>query len=265
MIEAELLNAGAVRVTDSASGQAAGGTESAGLNPNEDFMRMLRLSGLDSDGLTDDQRDAFVNMAEKIWGIDPGDAEDLVDLYLEEIEQKSVAPPPRPPVKGPATPRPLPAVVGCAPVADHPDEVAVEEALANFTDGIGAEMLFVPAGVFRIGSEAHDAPPNEQPITQITLTRYYISRHPITNAQYELFDPSHARKRASGAGDRHPVVYVSSNEAAKFCQWLSSRERQKYRLPSEAEWELCRPRNGQPQVSVGRPGRTRRSGELCRQ
>ena len=49
-----------------------------------------------------------------------------------------------------------------------------------------------------------------------------MSRHPITNAQYELFDPSHVRKRAPGAGDRHPVVYVSSVEAIKFCQWLSS-------------------------------------------
>ena len=51
-------------------------------------MRMLRLSGLDSDDMTDDQRDAFVNMAENL-GIDPGDAEDLVDLYLEEIEEQA--------------------------------------------------------------------------------------------------------------------------------------------------------------------------------
>ncbi len=36
--------------------------------------------------MTDDQRDAFVNMAENL-GIEPGDAEDLVDLYLEEIEE----------------------------------------------------------------------------------------------------------------------------------------------------------------------------------
>ena len=48
---------------------------------------MLRLSGLDSDGMTDDQRDAFVNMAENL-GLEPGEAEDMVDLYLEEIEQR---------------------------------------------------------------------------------------------------------------------------------------------------------------------------------
>ena len=59
-------------------------------------MRMLRLSGLDGDDMTDDQRDAFVNMAENL-GIEPGEAEDLVDLYLEEIE-KHAAPPPSKPV-----------------------------------------------------------------------------------------------------------------------------------------------------------------------
>ena len=49
---------------------------------------MLRLTGLDSDGMSDDTRDAFINMAENL-GIDPGEAEDLVDLYLEEADQMS--------------------------------------------------------------------------------------------------------------------------------------------------------------------------------
>jgi hypothetical protein len=60
------------------------------LDPSEDFMRMLRLSGLDADAMTDDQRDAFINMAENL-GLDAGDAEDMVDLYLEEIDAKGGA------------------------------------------------------------------------------------------------------------------------------------------------------------------------------
>jgi len=37
--------------------------------------------------------------------------------------------------------------------------------------------------------------------------------------------------------DEHPVVNVSWNDAVGFCKWLSQKEGQKYRLPTEAEWE----------------------------
>ncbi|MEO6870720.1 MAG: SUMF1/EgtB/PvdO family nonheme iron enzyme [Chthoniobacterales bacterium] len=239
LIEDELVTSGAVRVVPQQGlAPADGSNASAKLDPTEDFMRMLRLSALDSDGMTDDQRDAFINVAENL-GLDPGDAEDLVDLYLEEIDGMSAeAPTPKlavkiaPKVGAPST---APGVAAAAVI-----DVAGERArFQRFNSSIGAEMLFVTSGFFQMGSDAPEAAPNERPVTPVTLTRFYISRHPITNSQYEMFDPSHARKRAPGAGDRHPVVYVSSTEAMKFCQWLSSREHRKYRLPSEAEWEYA--------------------------
>ena len=220
-------------------------------------MRMLRLSGLDADDMTDDQRDAFVNMAENL-GIEPGDAEDFVDLYLEEIE-KQTAPGSVETChcRGSESARRFPngaaAAHPVAPKIPTPIDVAAERAkFPNFTSSIGTDLLLVPSGVFQMGSEAPDAAPNERPITPVTLSRFYLSRHPITNAEYELFDPSHAGKRAPGAGDRHPVVYVSSNEAAKFCQWLSSRDRRSYRLADRSRMGVCGARNGWPRISLGR-------------
>jgi formylglycine-generating enzyme required for sulfatase activity len=109
----------------------------------------------------------------------------------------------------------------------------------NFTNSIGAEMLLVTSGAFSMGSDRPDATPQEQPVTRITLGCFYMAQFPITNAQYEMFDASHKAKRAPWADDHHPVIYVSSVDAEKFCHWLSTREGKKYRLPTEAEWEFA--------------------------
>lgn len=244
LIEDELVFAGAVRKVPPTAAEAAAATKAAArkLDPKEDFLRMLRLSGLGSEDLTDDQRDAFINVAENL-GLEPGDAEDLVDDYLEEVDSTSLPEPVAKPVPKPVVVA-APKIIAASPVVEVAPVVAINVQAERlrfpaFKSTIGAEMLLVPSGSFRMGSNRPDAQPNEQPVTPVTLTRFYLSRHPITNAQYEMFDPSHARKRAPGAGPTHPAVYVSSTEAIKFCQWLSSRERRPYRLPSEAEWEYA--------------------------
>src|SRR5205823_7738432 len=90
-IDAELKDSGAQRVAAVAAAPVQAPREARprrqkSLDPKEDFMRMLRLSGLDTDGMADDTRDAFVNMAENL-GLDAADAEELIDLYLEEADK----------------------------------------------------------------------------------------------------------------------------------------------------------------------------------
>jgi formylglycine-generating enzyme required for sulfatase activity len=252
LIEAGLQQRGAERAKPPPPPLPASQSKNeAPANPQEQFLRLLRLSNLDSVTMSDDQRDTFIDMAENL-GLDPGEAEDIVDVYLEEADEKSFQVTTAPPKAAPPArvepsklvaeqQKPAAAIVETPPSAPKP-EINVESERArysNFENSVGGQMFFIPSAAFVMGSEAEDAAPNERPLTSVILNRYYISRHLVTNSQYEQFDPSHARRRPPGSGDRHPVVYVSSLEAIRFCQWLSSREHRKYRLPTEAEWEYA--------------------------
>ncbi len=223
-------------------------------DPVTEFRRFLKLSGLDSDTMTDDQRDALINMAEGL-GLNGGDAEDIVDEYLEELDaipQKpgtaAIAPARivapiksnpeakfgKPTTPIPTTPRPN--TPRMAVVVSPAEERAK---YPNFKNTLGQQLLLVPSGTFTMGSTGPEAAPNESPTSKVTLSRFYMSRHLVTCAAYEAFKPAHRSNRIPTAGDDHPVVYVSSEDAIKFCQWLSNKEHRKYRLPTEAEWEYA--------------------------
>ncbi len=239
-------------------------------SPRNDFERMLRLSGLDEESMSDDRRDTFIDMAENL-GLDPGEAEDMVDHYLEAVTNGTLEPtvsatsplagnrPPvtpslgankaktavatRTPVIVPASRNGGAQVTTKLPAAEPvppPRLLTPEQEKAQFPDFVstlGSQMLFIPSTTFNMGSASPDAPGNEQPPTRVSLNRYFLSRHPVTNAEYEKFDPAHKARRGGWADDRHPVIYVSHLDATKFCQWLSGKERKRFRLPTEAEWE----------------------------
>ncbi len=257
-IESELARFGAERVSASAQAQMSAfplparpeaGMPSDAKDAFDEFRRMLRLSklGLDGDEMTDGQRDALCNMGESL-GLTGGQAEDLIDEYLEETAglpsapvispkpvAKPVAPQPKPgPTVSAAAPRKAPAFV-VSPLARAHER----RKFPNFTNSVVMEMLLVPSGQFLMGSMAPDAAEHEQPLTPVSLTGFYMARHPVTNAQFERFDPNHRSKRAPWADENHPAVYVNAGEAEKFCQWLTSKEGRKYRLPTEAEWEYA--------------------------
>jgi formylglycine-generating enzyme required for sulfatase activity len=109
-----------------------------------------------------------------------------------------------------------------------------------FTNDLGMKFVEIAAGEFTMGSTDMESPENERPAHKVRLTEpFWMALTPVTNAQYERFDPDHRQRRPAWSGEDHPVVCVSWNEAAAFCLWLSQRDGREYRLPTEAQWEYA--------------------------
>jgi CubicO group peptidase (beta-lactamase class C family) len=84
----------------------------------------------------------------------------------------------------------------------------------------------------------------------IPKTQALICIHETRRADYACYaaenpaaDPSwkdvKLGSRSASAGDDHPVVNVSWDDATAFCEWLSKKESRKYRLPTDREWSIA--------------------------
>jgi hypothetical protein len=111
-------------------------------------------------------------------------------------------------------------------------------------EGVGVTLVPIAGATFSMGSMSSDS--DEQPVTTVTLSPFWLAKTEVTQAQWEAVmgsNPSHFK------GGQLPVERVSWNDAMEFCRKLTERERQAgrlptgtiYTLPTEAQWEYaCR-------------------------
>ena len=131
---------------------------------------------------------------------------------------------------------------------------------ATITSPQGAEMVLVGPGRFTMGAARREPGRRANEVLhEVELTQpFYLATREVTNKEFREFRSGH-RSGAIGSYnleiDHHPVVNVTWNDAAKYCNWLSesaglppvyvdrggrmvarSPFSQGFRLPTEAEW-----------------------------
>ena len=118
------------------------------------------------------------------------------------------------------------------PLYEGKPGVKIGDACVNPKDG--AEMVWVPAGEFVMGS--NDGNADEMPQRTVYLDGYWIYKCEVTVAQYRKFCATTGcampeEPREIGWKDDHPIVGVTWLDADAYAKWAG------VSLPTEAQWE----------------------------
>ncbi len=132
------------------------------------------------------------------------------------------------------------------------------------------DMVPIPGGKFKMGSPDTEPgrKPDEGPVHEVQVSPFWMEKCVVTWNEFELFmyPEEEKRNRASkkldpalnqitdavthptqpyvemsfGMGkDGFPAISMTQHAANKYCEWLSAKTGQFYRLPTEAEWEYA--------------------------
>lgn len=144
--------------------------------------------------------------------------------------------------------------------------VASSQSVRELVSSIHSRMKRLDGGVFQMGSD--DGPENERPRHPREVAPYRLCIHAAAARELctwlnEVSDDNQMFVRNGGQStivrvgsvwkpqhgcEWHPANFVTWVGAQAFCTWLSEVAGQRYRLPTEAEWEFaatsggrCRP------------------------
>ncbi len=103
------------------------------------------------------------------------------------------------------------------------------------------DMVQIPSGKFLMGDSLGVGENDEQPVREVLVGAFSISKFEVTYEQYDLYTRQTKQPliKARWGRGKQPVVNVSWHDAQAFVAWVSRETGINFRLPSEAEWEYA--------------------------
>ena len=128
--------------------------------------------------------------------------------------------------------------------------------IRTFTiNGVSFNMILVEGGTFWMGAqytnpqgqnydlEASHVVIPEEPVHEVTLSSYYLGETVVTQALVRKVWPDcvlhWGGKWRDGKGGNHPAYNISWDNWKYFIQKLNEITKQRFRMPTEAEWEYA--------------------------
>ena len=125
------------------------------------------------------------------------------------------------------------ATIGFQQKADRRSMADPQQGLETISNSIGMQFVRLPAGNFKMG----DGAPSRGPMREVQVRSVFMATHEVTQAQWQAvmgYNPSTYKD------PRRPVENITWLETQSFLEELNRLEgTNKYRLPSEAEWEYA--------------------------
>ena len=107
-------------------------------------------------------------------------------------------------------------------------------------NNLGMELVLIPSGTFRMGGDKklEQAEDHETPRHLVKISdAFFMGKYEVTQEQWtEIMNHNPSEFKSNN----RPVERVSWNDVQTFIQKLNIKEKSdKYRLPTEAEWEYA--------------------------